>query len=184
MHKKKVPSAINSHLLRKITEAIMHVIQIQNAFYLVPLCDAAYVRKQTSTSAPLNAVMMIQCLWAGQSYCLAGACTIEGKGTDHPWHIQNMAVALGFHPNQMQNNAVILVTYLHLGLHFLLPLSSFSFYYLLFVLLFLTSLYLTLFCQHAPSSEVWPFMPSGRSWSLINIQVIHHDTRCVWLTKI
>lgn len=104
---KTYPSAINSHLLRKITEVLCMWFKFKMLFI-----ECLYVtmhmseRKQTSTSAPLNAVMMIQCLWTGQSNCLAGPCTIEGKGTDCPWHIQNMAVALGFHPNQMQNNAV------------------------------------------------------------------------------
>lgn len=151
------------------------MIQIQNAFYLVPLCDAAYVRKQTSTSAPVNAVMMIQCLWAGQSNCLAGACTIEGKGTDHPWHIQNMAVALGFHPNQMQNNAVNVGHLLISGTSF--PIAFvFLFILLSFVCLTLPNTSLSQpvlstcpFLRRSTIHAKWPFLithkyPSHSSW--------------------
>lgn len=80
----------------------MHVIQSQNAFYLVPLCDAAYVRKKTDQHISPSECCNDDSVFVSRSKQLFGwSMYNRRKG-----HRQNMAVTLGFHPNQMQNNAV------------------------------------------------------------------------------
>lgn len=77
--------------MRKITEVITYVIQSQNAYYLVPLCDAAYVRKKTDQHISPSERCNDDSVFVSRSKQLFGWCMYnKGKGhrpsMAHPEH--------------------------------------------------------------------------------------------------